>query len=76
MWLNFKSAFISVADRHAPVINKQVRGIDCPWLNGEIKKVMYERDKQSKIACKTNSTADWEKYKALRNRVTAMVKLQ
>jgi hypothetical protein len=35
---------------------------------------MYERDKQSKIARKTNSTADWEKYKTLRDRVTAMVK--
>ena len=74
MWLNFKSAFISVVDRHAPVINKRVRGIDCPWLNGEIKKVMHERDKQSKIARKTNSAADWEKYKTLRNRVTALVK--
>ena len=74
MWSNFKSAFISVADRHAPVISKRVRGIDCPWLNGEIKKVMHERDKQSKIARKTNSTVDWEKYKALRNRATALVK--
>ena len=74
MWLNFKSAFISVVDRHAPVINKRVRGIDCPSLNGEIKKVMHERDKQSKIARKTNSAADWEKYKTLRNRVTALVK--
>ena len=74
MWLNFKSAFISVVDRHAPVINKRLRGIDCPWLNGEIKKVMYERDKESKIARKTNLAADWEKYKTLRNRVTTLVK--
>ena len=74
MWLNFKSAYISVVDRHAPLINKRVRGIDCPWMNGEIKKVMHERDKQSKIARKTNLSVDWEKYRTLRNRVTALVK--
>ena len=74
MWLNFKSAYISVVDRHAPLINKRVRGIDCPWMNGEIKKVMHERDKQSKIARKTNLSVDWDKYRTLRNRVTGLVK--
>ena len=74
MWLNFKSAYISVVDCHAPLINKQVKGIDCPWMNGKIKKVMNERDKESKIARKTNLSVDWEKYRSLRNRVTALVK--
>ena len=38
-----ESAFVSVADRHVPIIQRRVRGIDnCPWLNKEIKSVMKE----------------------------------
>ena len=45
LWHDFKSAFVSVADRHAPIIQRRVRGIDnCPWLNKEIKSVMRQRD--------------------------------
>lgn len=40
------------------VLNKGVRGIDCPCLNGEVKKVMHEGENQSKIARKTNSATD------------------
>ena len=72
MWLNFKSIFISVVDRHEPVINNRVKGIHFPWLNGEIKKAMHERDNQSKMARNSNLAADWEKYSSLRNRVTAL----
>ena len=38
LWADFKRAFVMVADRHAPVIQKRVRGVDnCPWLNRSIK---------------------------------------
>ena len=49
MWLDFKSASISFVDCHAQFkkINGCLRGIYCPWMNGKIKKVMYERNKQS-----------------------------
>ena len=45
LWHDFKSAFVSVADRHAPIIQRRVRGTDnCPWLNKEIKSVMRKRN--------------------------------
>ena len=45
LWHDFKSAFVSVADRHAPIIQRRVRGIDnCPWVNKEMKSVMRQRD--------------------------------
>ena len=45
LWLNFKSAFLKVADRHAPLIQKRVRGVDnCPWMTGQIKKDIRQRD--------------------------------
>ena len=27
LWLNFKAAFLKVADRHAPLIQERVRGV-------------------------------------------------
>ena len=49
LWLNFKSAFLKVADCHVPLIQKRVRGVDnCPWLTGQIKKDIRQRDFLSK----------------------------
>ena len=49
-WSEFKTSFISVADQHAPVVQKRVRGIDnCPWLNKQIKSFMRQRDKEDKL---------------------------
>ena len=62
LWLNFKSAFLKVADRHAPLIQKRVRGVDnCPWMTGQIKK----RHSMAKTGLRIN---------LLRNRVTNSVK--
>jgi len=46
LWADFKRAFVMVADRHVPVIQKRVRGMDnnCPWLNRSIKVNMRQCD--------------------------------
>ena len=68
LWHDFKSAFVSVADRHAPIIQRRVRGIDnCPWLNKEIKSVMRQRDYFHSKARKTNNSEDWPSYRCHRN---------
>ena len=60
----FKTAFISVADQHVPVIQKRVRGVDnCPWLNKQIKSFMRQRDYFHKKANKTNHAEDWANYR-------------
>ena len=75
LWLNFKSAFLKVADRHAPLIQKQVRGVDnCPWMTGQIKKDIRQRDYFLKKARKSSRDEDWLAYKSMRNRVTNSVK--
>ena len=71
LWLNFKSAFLKVADRHAPLIQKRVRGVDnCPWMTGQIKKDIRQRDYFLKKARKSSRDEDWLAYKSMRNRVT------
>ena len=58
-WLNFKSAFLKVADRHAPLIQKRVRGVDnCPWMTGQIKKDIRQRDYFLKKARKSSRDED------------------
>ena len=45
LWNTFKSAFVSVANRHAPIIQKRVRGLDnCLWLNKDIKHDIRQRN--------------------------------
>ena len=74
-WDDFKSAFVSVADRHAPIIQRRVRGIDnCLWLNKEIKSVMRQRDYFHSKARKTNDSEDWPSYRCHRNSVSNAIK--
>ena len=75
LWHDFKSAFVSVADRHAPIIQRRVRGIDnCPWLNKEIKSVMRQRDYFHSKVRKTNNPWHWPSYRCQRNCVSNAVK--
>ena len=75
LWLNFKSAFLKVADRHAPLIQKRVRSIDnCPRMTGQIKKNMRQRDYFLKKARKSSRDEDCLAYKSMRNPVTNSVK--
>ena len=77
LWLNFKSAFLKVADRHAPLIQNRVRGIDnCPRMTGQIKKNMRQRDYFLKKARKSSRDEDCLAYKSMRNPVTNSVKGQ
>ena len=41
----FNNLLETTFNKHAPLINKRVKGRSCPWLNHEIKTKMNERDK-------------------------------
>ena len=43
-WGNWKTKFLSAVDKHAPLINKRVRGRETPWITSKIKNSMRERD--------------------------------
>ena len=67
---SFKDHFLTVADKHAPVITRRVRGETLPWLTPEIKNLMQEREHFHKKAIRTNKEIHWSSYKRLRNAVT------
>ena len=43
-WDNWQTKFLSAVDKHAPLINKRVRGRETPWITSKIKNSMRERD--------------------------------
>ena len=44
LWTSFKGSFVSIVDKHAPLITKKVRGLTCPWMNGLIKRGIRQRE--------------------------------
>ena len=71
---NFKTKFTEVTNKHAPLIEKKVRGRETPWLSNEIKQLMRERDYAHRKARKTNKELDWSAYRRLRNRVNMSIR--
>ena len=75
MWEKFKTAFVTVADRHAPSITKRVRRIDNrPWITGEIKRDIWQREYHLKKARKLNCNECWTSYHYYRNSVTNKIR--
>ena len=56
LWSNFKDKFVAVADLHAPLMEKRVRGKACPWLTGEIKRDIRQRNYLMLKAKRSNMT--------------------
>ena len=44
LWTSFKGSFVSIVDKHAPLITKKVRGLTCLWMNGSIKSDIRQRE--------------------------------
>ena len=73
-WSNKKELFLNVCDRHAPYKRKIVRGVKCPWLTGETKKLMNQRDSFLQKARRSGAEVDWNAYRRLRNQVSNKIK--
>ena len=44
LWNEFKSNFLAVAEKHAPIRQRRVKREHKPWLTKEIKRLTYHRD--------------------------------
>ena len=76
-WQVWKSYYLQVLDRHAPLRCKRVRGNTLPWISPDIKNLMRSRDFHKKWAVKHNSQNHWENYKYLcNNKLFFVVKLR
>ena len=73
-WPIWHSTFMSIINHHAPTKSKRIRGYSLPWLDGEIIKLMRQRDRAHKIAKRSGSQNNWDVYKKLRNSVTEQIR--
>ena len=69
MWEIWKSIFLEVLDKHAPLQHKKLRSKKVPWITSSIKEVINKRDKLKRKAIFTNLEQDWLNYKISRNEV-------
>ena len=74
-WSLWKYNFTAECYKHAPLIDKKVRGRNCPWLTLEIKQIMRARDASLKKFRRSKLDTDLATYRLLRNKVSARLKL-
>lgn len=67
-WKTWKEFFLLITDIHAPIKRKRIRGKYAPWINSDLKNLMFQRDKLKKIsAIKHQTDISWVNYKLLNN---------
>ena len=74
LWNDFKTKFLSVADKHALIRQRRVRTEDKPWLTNEIKHMSYHRDYLKKQPIKQRSTDCDKAYKRCKNKLNNLIK--
>ena len=66
--------FSEIADSHALVKRRRVKGTLLAWMNNKISETIKERDWIHRKARKSNSSQYWNTYRKLRNKVNFLVK--
>ena len=67
--LHFDSNFRNALARNAPIKTMKIRHRQVPFVDDEVKELMKNRNRLHKFARLTRMPADWEKYRALRDKV-------
>ena len=73
-WTYWKDLFLSVVDRHAPVMKVRVKKNKCGWLDDDIRSMMRSRNYYCREFQKSRSQEVWEKYRVHRNEVNRKVR--
>ena len=69
MWQLWKTSFLTILDKHAPIREKRVKNKpSVPWLTNTIKRQIRERDRFKLLAVKNKLDNHWKAYKLSRNR--------
>lgn len=69
MWCHWKSVFLSIVEKHAPLRTRRVRARRSPWITSDLKNLMHDRNISKIRACKSKDPNDWRQYKIQRNKV-------
>ena len=67
----FTDNLLNIAEECIPTKNVTIRPCDLPWLNNNIRKLMRQRNRLYKRYKKKKTSALFDKFKQLRNKVTS-----
>ena len=73
-WYQMYNILLKAINRHAPLIQKKVRGRECSWLTNSLRKAMRERDSLLKDARRSKCASDWAAYKRKRNQINNLLR--
>ena len=62
-WEQFKNEFLSICQKHAPIVNRKVKNRVNLWFNQEIMDFMYTRNYYHKLFLKHKTPYYWNMYK-------------
>ena len=68
-WSYWKTLFLDVIGKHAPIVKIRCRKHSDPWLTNETKQLMQSRNYYQNKFRKKRDPADWDHYLRLRNLV-------
>ena len=72
-WESFKTNFIRICDKHAPICRRRLKRRFNPWIDADIVNNMYKRDHVKTKAVRTGDPVLFEEYKRLRNHVNSSI---
>ena len=70
LWSDFKTKFLTIADKHAPIKQRRVKSEFKPWITNEIRRLSYHRDYLKRQAIRLRSVYYETAYKKCKNKVT------
>ena len=69
MWVLWKSFFLDILNKHAPITNIKIKGNKTPYITSEVKNLIRQRDYLRTKANKTGSRILRQAYSQIRARV-------
>ena len=73
-WQQMCTILLEIINKHAPLVQKKIRGRNCPWLTHNLRKAMNEGDYLLTKPRKTESALDWSIYKRKCNVVNNLLR--
>ena len=74
MWDVWKSLFLEVVNKYAPMRKRNVKSKSSPWITSKLRQKMRKRDFFKKKKVNQNSQQEWNDYKKARNEVNAIIR--
>ena len=74
LWSDFKTKFLTIADKHAPIKQRRVKSEFKPWITNEIRRLSYHRDYLKRQGIRLRSVYCETAYKKCKNKVTNLIR--